>query len=73
MTHTVDPDQMPFSAASDLGLDTLSVQILRVNKGIVKCCFLLMLYMWVKISADNSLNYFSYFLQKVGFDIESRL
>ena len=32
-----------------------------------------MLYVWVKISADNSLNYFSYFLQKVGFDIESRL
>ena len=62
-----DPDQMPYSAASDLGLHCLPINLLRV--------FWLQ---WVKsmlseISAKDIPNQFPYFFKKIGFDLSCKL
>ena len=73
-----DPDQMPHSVASDLGLHCLPVTLLGVSR-----------LQWVKVtydinrnisfithwanSADDKLMLFSYFCQKIDFDIPCKL
>ena len=52
-----DPDQMPCSAASDLGLHCLPITLLRV----FRLQWVKHLACWEEISADDILKYFGYF------------